>query len=242
MIAELAEFVGFDFVFLGLRVIHIAFAGTGTPRAFHHRFFAKKIGGLNRVGFVGAAKNHPVAEIQRQHPGFVVAQGRDKRGCRLRGGDNGRARLADHVHAVVIAGAVLAGGHKPLCLVRPEDEQVVFGAFGLRLVKSAQGVIIEEQFQERVNITALGLKFLRHCHENDFATINRGKIEGAFLGTENFSHFGREKILKVITNGFPHTTNLLGWLVIDETIDEMFSDRGTPRGFNQIPKIINLFL
>jgi hypothetical protein len=29
--------------------------------------FAEKIGGLNRIGFIGGTKNHPVAKIQRQH-------------------------------------------------------------------------------------------------------------------------------------------------------------------------------
>jgi hypothetical protein len=63
VIAEFAEFVGFDFVLLGFGVIHAALSGAGTPRAFHHLLFAKKIGGLDGIGFVGGAKNHPIAKI-----------------------------------------------------------------------------------------------------------------------------------------------------------------------------------
>ena len=66
MVAEIAELVRFDFVFLGFVVIHIAFASTVTPRAFYDPFFADEIGGLNGIGFVGRAKHHPVAKIQGQ--------------------------------------------------------------------------------------------------------------------------------------------------------------------------------
>jgi len=32
-----------------------------TPGTFHDTLFAEKIGGLNGIGFIGAAKNHPIA-------------------------------------------------------------------------------------------------------------------------------------------------------------------------------------
>ena len=66
VVAEIAELVRLNFVFLCFVVIDIAFAGTVTPRAFYHPLFADEIGGLNGIGFVGGAENHPVAEIQRQ--------------------------------------------------------------------------------------------------------------------------------------------------------------------------------
>jgi hypothetical protein len=78
MIAEFAELVRFDFVFLGLRIIDAALAGTGTPCPLHDLFFAKKIGGLHGVGFIGRPENHSVAKIQREHFGFVIAQRRDE--------------------------------------------------------------------------------------------------------------------------------------------------------------------
>ena len=52
VIAKIAEFVRLDFVFLGFVVIHIAFAGAVTPRAFYNPLFADKIGGLNCISLV----------------------------------------------------------------------------------------------------------------------------------------------------------------------------------------------
>ena len=63
VVAEIAEFVRLDFVFLGFGIVHVAPAGAESPRAFHHALLADEIGGLNGVGFVGRAENHPVAKI-----------------------------------------------------------------------------------------------------------------------------------------------------------------------------------
>lgn len=66
VVAEHAQFVRLDFVFFNFVVSHVALSGIVTPGAFHDPLFANKIGGLNRIGFIGGAENHPVAEIQGQ--------------------------------------------------------------------------------------------------------------------------------------------------------------------------------
>ena len=81
VVAEVAEFVRFDFVFFGFGVVHVALAGAESPRAFHHALFADEIGGLNGVAFVGGAEDEPVAEIEREHFRFVRAEWRNER-CR----------------------------------------------------------------------------------------------------------------------------------------------------------------
>ena len=120
----------------------------------------------------------------------------------MRGGNNGCACLADHVHAVVIARAVLAGRHESLRFVGPQDEQIVFGAVGFGLVEAAQRVIVVEQLEQRVHIPSLGLEFLRHGREDDFALINRGEVERAFAGAKHLGNFWCQKVLQIIADGF----------------------------------------
>jgi hypothetical protein len=50
----------------------------------------------------------------------------------------------------------------------------------LGFVEAAQGVVVEEQLQEGVHITPLGLELLRHRREDDFALVNRGEVKRAF--------------------------------------------------------------
>jgi hypothetical protein len=115
---------------------------------FTTKFFAKKVGGLNGIRFIGGTKNHPVAKIQRQHFGFVITEWRDERCGGLRGGDNRCARFADHVHAIVIARAVLAGRHKALRFVRPQDEQIIFGTFQSLICQTgASAMIVKSSFK-----------------------------------------------------------------------------------------------
>jgi len=78
VVAKDAELVGFQFVFLGLGVVHVALAGAETPRAFHDALLADEIGGLNGVAFVGGAEDDPVAKIQREDFLFVRAEWRDE--------------------------------------------------------------------------------------------------------------------------------------------------------------------
>lgn len=48
------------------------------------------------------------AEVQGQHFGFVVAERRKERGSALSRRDDGGAGFADHVQAVIVAGAIRA--------------------------------------------------------------------------------------------------------------------------------------
>ena len=109
MVAEIAELVRFDLVLLGFGVVRVRLSGAVAPRAFHDALLAQEVSGLHRIGFVGSAEDEAITKIQCQHFRFVVAQGRNKRGCALRGGDHGRAGLSDHVHAVVVARVASAG-------------------------------------------------------------------------------------------------------------------------------------
>ncbi len=148
------------------------------------------------------------------------------------GGDNGRPRFANHIHAIVIARAVFAGRHKPLRFVCPQDEQVVTGAFGLRLVKPAQGVVVVEQFQKRVHITPLGLEFLRHGHEDDFTLIKLRKVERVFPGAKHLGHFRRQEVLQIVPDGFTDTAKLFLGLV-KKTVFEMVAQHLASRSFQR---------
>lgn len=64
MVAEVAEFVWFDFVFFGFGVIDVAFAGAEAPGAFDDALFADEVGGLDGVGLVGGAEDHAVAKVE----------------------------------------------------------------------------------------------------------------------------------------------------------------------------------
>ena len=80
VVAETTELVGLQSVLLGFGVIDVAFASAVTPRTLDHAFLAEEVSGLHGVAFIGGAEDHPVAEIQRQDLGLVVAKGGNKRG------------------------------------------------------------------------------------------------------------------------------------------------------------------
>ena len=103
-------------------------------------------------------------------------------------------------------------------------------------------MIVEKQFQERVDITPLGLKLLRHGNADDFSFVNGGKIKCAFSGAEHLGDFRSQEVLQIVAGGFPHTADLFGRLVIDEAIQKMLLNGGAPWRFNQISKIVYLFL
>jgi hypothetical protein len=64
VVPQIAQFVGLYFVFLRFGVVDVALAGAESRSAFHQPLFAKKIGGLDGIGFIGGAEDHPVPEIQ----------------------------------------------------------------------------------------------------------------------------------------------------------------------------------
>ena len=63
MVAEIAELVRFDFMFLGFGIVYVTLASAETPRTLHDALLAKKISGLDGVGFVGSPKDHSVAKV-----------------------------------------------------------------------------------------------------------------------------------------------------------------------------------
>jgi hypothetical protein len=102
VIALIAKTVGFYFMFLVLGIRHAVFAGMRPPVAFHNPLHAEKISRLNGVCFIGAAENHPVVQIQREHCGFVFAERRDERRGGLSGGINGQVGDAAVAGQIVI--------------------------------------------------------------------------------------------------------------------------------------------
>ena len=240
MVAEIAKFVRLDFVFFGFGVIHVALAGAESPRAFYHALLADEVGGLDGIGFVGGAEDEAIAEIQGQHFGFVVAKRRHKRRCALCGGDNRCACLADHVHAVVIARAVLAGRHKSLRFVSPQDEQIIFGAVGFGFVEATQRVIVVKQLEHRVHIPSLRLEFLRHGREDDFALVNRSEVERAFPSAEHLGDFGCQEVLQIVADGFADAAKLLVGLG-EEAVCEVSIHGGAARCFQKVFQILHFF-
>ena len=67
VVAQTAQQMWFDFVFFIFGKRHAVAARVGTPRTFDDAFLARKIRHLHRVRLVSGAKNHPVAQVQRQH-------------------------------------------------------------------------------------------------------------------------------------------------------------------------------
>ena len=195
---------------------------------------------MNGVGFVGGTEYHPVAEIQGQHFGLVVAKRRNERSSALRRCNHRRPSLADYVHAVVIARSVFTGCHKSLRLVGPEDEQIVLRSVSLGFVEATQGVIVKKQLEERVHITPLGLKLLRHGGEDDFALVNRGEVEGAFAGAKNLGHFGRQEVLQIVADGFSDPAKLFSRLG-EKTVEKVCVNGGTAWGFEEIFEILHFF-
>ena len=132
---------------------------------------------------------------------------------------------------VVIAGAVLAGGHESLRFVRPQDEQIVISAFSLGFIEPAQGVFVEKQFQKRVDVAAFSLEFLRHGDADDFTLVNFAEIKGVVFGAKHLGDFGREKVLQIIADGFPHTAKLFIRLV-EKAVYEVLMNRQRGAGWS----------
>ena len=78
VIAQVTQFVWFDLVLFGRRIVHRPLAGSEAPRAFDHALLAEKVGALHRVSFIRRPENHPVAKIEGQDPGFVVSKRGDE--------------------------------------------------------------------------------------------------------------------------------------------------------------------
>src|SRR5205807_9378946 len=125
----------------------------------------------------------------------------------------------------------------PLGFVGPKDNEIILGTLAFGLVKAAQRVIVEQQLEERIYVTALGLEFLRHCCQDDFALVDFPEIERACLGAEYFCNFGCEEVLKVIADGFAHTSKLFVGLG-QETICNVRVDGSVTRSFGKELKIL----
>src|SRR6266480_1378850 len=168
MFSQMSKLVWLYLVFVLLVVIAAVHALRKAPTPLDDLLLAKKIGAFNRSCFVRCFENHSITQVEREHSCFLLPQWWNE-GCgRLRGGDNRGLRLAHHVNAVVIAHAVFTGRHKTLRFVGPKNQQVCIRSFLLLSVEPAQHMRVKEHFEKGVDITALGLKFLRHCYADDF--------------------------------------------------------------------------
>ena len=137
--------------------------------------------------------------------------------------------LVNHVHAVVIARAVLAGRHKSLRFVRPKNEQIVYRPFRFWFVKTAQGVVIEQQFSEGAHVTPLGPKLLRHGQADDFTPIDVREFERALRGAEHLRHLRRQEVLQIVADGFADAAKLF-FRLVQEAVREVFDQGRAPRG------------
>ena len=115
-----------------------------------------------------------------------------------------------------------------------------FARSALGFVEAAQGVIVVKQFQECVHITPFGLKLLRHRRENDFALVNRRKIESAFAGAKHLGNFGGQEVLQVVADGFTDAAKLLGGLG-EKTVEKVRVNGGPAWRFEKIFKIFHFF-
>jgi len=67
VVSKVAELVRLDLVFLGFVVVHVPFTCAESPGASDDALFAKKVGGLNRVAFIGSTEDHAIAQIQCEY-------------------------------------------------------------------------------------------------------------------------------------------------------------------------------
>ncbi len=73
VIAQLAQHVRLDFVFLDFVKIAVLFSAAETPGAFDHLALPKKVRALQGVGLVRRPENDSIAQVQREHlPQTVV--------------------------------------------------------------------------------------------------------------------------------------------------------------------------
>jgi hypothetical protein len=146
MISKIAEFMRLDFVLLSIGIVDAAFSGAVSPRFFDNLFFTEEIRCLDRVRSSAQRKIIQFRMFNVSTFDLSRPSGESVKWCFAQ-----RQRwlllLRGHVHAIVIARAVLAGRHKPLCFVRPQTNQIAFRALFAILIKAAQCVIIEQQFQ-----------------------------------------------------------------------------------------------
>jgi hypothetical protein len=78
-----------------------------------------------------------------------------------------------------------------------KDEKVVFCAIGLGFVEASQDVVVVKQFEKRVHIMPLGLEFLRHGGQDDFALVNGAEVECAFTSAKHLGDFWSQKVLEI---------------------------------------------
>ncbi len=141
VVAEGAELMWLDFVLLVFGIIDGAFARGVAPRTLYDPLLAEKVSRLNGVGLVATAEDDPIAQIQRKNLRFVVPKWWHQGGRALSGGDDCGPGLTDDVHAVVIARAITAGSHESLCLVGPQNDEIIPCPVRLRFVEPAERVV-----------------------------------------------------------------------------------------------------
>ena len=122
MFSQVAKLVGLDFVFVNRSVGARNHSARKAGSFLADFSLPKKIRAFDGSNFISRFENHPVAKIQRQHLRLFLAQRRNERRGRLRGGNQRRLCFAHHVNAIVIAHAVFAGRDKALRFVRPQDD------------------------------------------------------------------------------------------------------------------------
>ncbi len=113
-----------------------------------------------------------IAEIEHQDIGIALVQGSQERGVGLGGQDNRRLRLTNDPGGPVIRKGRLGPGNDFLSLVGEEDQKVVLFPLLGRFVEPTEGMEVVGELQDRIDVEALALEFLRHREADDLPLIN----------------------------------------------------------------------
>jgi hypothetical protein len=154
-----------------------------------------------------------IAQIEHQDIGITLVQGSQERGVGLCGQNNGRLGLTDNSSCTVIGKGRLGPGNDLLSLIGKEDQEIILFPLLGRFVEPAEGMEVVGELQDRINVEALALEFLRHREADDLTLINLPNREGWLVGTEDLGNLMIEKELQIGTQGSLHTPKLLRGLL-----------------------------
>ena len=184
-----------------------------TPRFLGHFALADVFGGNDGGVLIGGGEDEFVAQIEHENVGVAFIECTVNGGIRLRGDHDGGAGLPDDACGAVVGKGGFRTGDDLLAFVSKEDDEIVVRSLLGWLVEAAQGVEVIGEFQNRVDIQPLALKFLWHGDTDDFSCVDFGDGERWLVGAKHFREFWIEKKLQIRAEGALHAAELLGWLV-----------------------------
>ncbi len=158
--------------------------GCRAPGFFHDFTLTDIFGSHDGRVIIGTCKNDLVAQIEHEHVGIAFIE-RAMNGCvGLRGENHRRLRLANDASRPVVGERGFGSGDDLLSLVREKNDEIVVRALFGGFVESAQRMEIIREFQDRIDVKALRLKFLRHGNAHDFSLVDLANGKCWFLGAK----------------------------------------------------------